>query len=75
MTVDGDVPVVGVTCIERTGRPCFFILGTAAALDHISRAARKALVEAGQGRPYLKFLANLGGAPRDTGEWLQRLRL
>jgi Putative peptidoglycan binding domain/N-acetylmuramidase len=23
MTVDGEVPVVGVTCIERTGRPCF----------------------------------------------------
>ena len=60
MTVDGEVPVVGVTCIERTGRPCFFILSAAAALDPAA-AARKALIEAGQGRPFIKFLANLGG--------------
>jgi ribosomal protein S12 methylthiotransferase accessory factor len=65
MTVNGEVPVIGVTCIERTGRPCFFILGAAAALDTLT-AARKALVEAGQGRPFVKFLANLGAAPRET---------
>jgi ribosomal protein S12 methylthiotransferase accessory factor len=59
LTVDGEVPVVGVTCIERTGRPSFFILSAAAALD-TSSAARKALIEAGQGRPFVKFLANLG---------------
>ena len=63
MTVDGEVPVVGVTCIERTGRPCFFLLSAAAGLDTLT-AARKALVEAGQGRPFIKFLANLGEAPR-----------
>ena len=62
LTVDGQVPVVGVTCIERTGRPCFFMLGTAAGLG-TSAAARKALIEAGQGRPFVKFLANIGGAP------------
>ncbi len=63
MTVDGEVPVVGVTCVERTGRSCFFLLGAASALDTFA-AARKALVEAGQGRPFIKFLANLGEAPR-----------
>jgi ribosomal protein S12 methylthiotransferase accessory factor len=62
MTLDGEVPVVGVTCIERTGRSCFFILGVASALDTFT-AARKALIEAGQGRPFVKFLANLGEAP------------
>jgi ribosomal protein S12 methylthiotransferase accessory factor len=56
MTVDGEVPVVGVTCIERTGRPCFFILSAAAACD-VPTAARKALIEAGQGRPFLKSIA------------------
>jgi ribosomal protein S12 methylthiotransferase accessory factor len=65
MTVDGEVPVVGVTCIERTGRPCFFILSAAAALD-TSTAARKAFVEAGQGRPFVKFLGNLGEAPSES---------
>jgi ribosomal protein S12 methylthiotransferase accessory factor len=60
MTVDGEVPVVGVTCIERSGRPCFFVIGCAAALDTFT-AARKALLEVGQGRPFIKFLAN-----RDT---------
>ena len=29
LTMDGDVPVVGVTCVERTGRPCFFLLSAA----------------------------------------------
>jgi ribosomal protein S12 methylthiotransferase accessory factor len=62
MTVDGEVPVVGATCIERTGRPCFFILGCAAALDTLA-AARKALVEAGQGRPYVKFLGSRDDPP------------
>jgi len=63
MTVDGEVPVVGVTCVERTGRSCFFLLGAASALDTLN-AAHKALVEAGQGRPFIKFLANVGEAPR-----------
>ena len=63
MTVDGEVPVVGVTCIERTGRSCFFLLSAASGLDTLT-AARKALVEAGQGRPFIKFLANLGAAPQ-----------
>lgn len=66
MTVDGEVPVVGVSCIERTGRPCFFILSAAAALD-TPAAAHKALIEAGQGRPFIKFLANLGG-PLGAGD-------
>jgi len=56
MTIDGSVPVVGATCIERTDRPCFFILGCAAALD-VRTAARKALIEVGQGRPFVKSLA------------------
>ena len=63
MTVDGEVPVVGVTCVERTGRSCFFLLGAASALDTFT-AARKALVEAGQGRPFIKFMANLGDPPQ-----------
>ena len=62
LTLDGDVPVVGVTCTERSGRPCCFLLSAAAALD-VPRAARKALLEAGQGRPFIKFLANLHDAP------------
>jgi len=68
MTVDGDVPVVGVTCIERTGRPCSFLLSAAAGLDTLT-AARKALVEAGQGRPFVKLLANLGPAPSEKDEF------
>jgi ribosomal protein S12 methylthiotransferase accessory factor len=64
LTLDGEVPVVGVTCIERTGRPCFFILSAAAALDTLG-AARKALIEAGQGRPFVKFLANVGEPLRE----------
>jgi len=63
MTLDGEVPVVGVTCIERTGRSCFFILGVASAMDTFT-AARKALMEAGQGRPFVKYLANLGETPQ-----------
>jgi ribosomal protein S12 methylthiotransferase accessory factor len=59
---DGDVPVVGVTCVERTGRPCFFLLSAASGLD-LPTAARKALIEAGQGRPFIKFLANQHEAP------------
>ena len=68
MTVDGDVPVVSVTCIERTGRPCFFLLSAAAGLDTLT-AARKALVEAGQGRPFIKLLANLSPAPNEGDEF------
>ncbi|MGH7154900.1 MAG: YcaO-like family protein, partial [Acetobacteraceae bacterium] len=62
LTLEGEVPVVGVTCTERSGRPCGFLLSAAAALD-MSSAARKALLEAGQGRPFVKFLANLHEAP------------
>jgi ribosomal protein S12 methylthiotransferase accessory factor len=62
MTVDSDVPVIGVTCVERTGRPCFFILSAAAARD-VSTAARKALIEAGQGRPFVKSIAAASEAP------------
>jgi ribosomal protein S12 methylthiotransferase accessory factor len=65
MTLDGEVPVVAVTCVERTGRSCFFLLGVASAIDTFT-AAVKALVEAGQGRPFIKFLANLGG-PLEAG--------
>jgi ribosomal protein S12 methylthiotransferase accessory factor len=61
LTLDGDVPVVGVTCVERTGRPCFFILSAASALD-VSAAARKALVESGQGRPFVKSMASTSEA-------------
>jgi ribosomal protein S12 methylthiotransferase accessory factor len=68
MTVDGDVPIVSVTCIERTGRPCFFLLSAAAGLDTLT-AARKALVEAGQGRPFIKLLANLGPAASENHEF------
>lgn len=57
LTVDGEVPVVGVTCIERTGRACFFLLSAGCALDTFT-AARKALIEAGQGRPFIKSLAD-----------------
>jgi ribosomal protein S12 methylthiotransferase accessory factor len=56
LTVDGEVPVVGVTCIEDSGRPCFFILSAAAGVDMLS-AARKAMTEAGQGRPFIKTIA------------------
>ena len=62
LTIDGDIPVVGVTCFERTGRQCFFIISAAAALD-VSLAARKALVEAGQGRPFVKSLVGISSAP------------
>ena len=62
MTVDGEVPIVGVTCIERSGRPCCFLLSAAAAPDTVA-AARKALNEAGQGRPFIKLLANQEQAP------------
>ena len=62
MTVDGEVPVVGVTCLERSGRPCCFLLSAAAAIDTVA-AARKALIEAGQGRPFIKILANQEEAP------------
>lgn len=55
LAVDGNVPVVGVTVVERTGRSCFFILSAASALD-IRVAARKALIEAGQGRPFVKLI-------------------
>jgi ribosomal protein S12 methylthiotransferase accessory factor len=68
MTLDGDVPVVSVTCVERTGRPCFFLLSAAAGLDTVT-AARKALVEAGQGRPFIKLLANLYPAPAKGDEF------
>ena len=61
MTLEGDVPIVSVTCVERTGRPCLFLLSAAAGLDTVT-AARKALIEAGQGRPFIKLLANLGPA-------------
>lgn len=63
LTVDGEVPVAGATCIERTGRPCFFLLSAGCALD-ISTAASKALVEAGQGRPFIKSMA--GNSPVPT---------
>jgi ribosomal protein S12 methylthiotransferase accessory factor len=62
LTIDEDIPVIGVTCLERTGRPCFFILSAASALD-VSAAARKALIEAGQGRPFVKSLASRSEAP------------
>lgn len=61
LTVDGEVPVVCVGVGERTGRPCALVFGTAAGLD-TGAAAKKALLEAGQGRPFVKLLAELGGA-------------
>jgi ribosomal protein S12 methylthiotransferase accessory factor len=66
LTVDGEVPVVCVGVGERTGRSCALIFGTAAGLD-TETAARKALLEAGQGRPFVKLLAELGAA-RGEGE-------
>src|SRR5258708_19821015 len=63
LTVDGEVPVAGATCIERTGRPCFFLLSAGCALD-ISTAASKALVESGQCRPFIKSSA--GTSPVTT---------
>lgn len=62
LTLDGDVPVVGVTCVERTGRSCFFILSAASALT-VSAAARKALIENGQGRPFVKSIVGTSEAP------------
>jgi ribosomal protein S12 methylthiotransferase accessory factor len=62
LTLDGDVPVVGTTCVERTGRSCFFILSAAAALD-VATAARKALIENGQGRPFVKSMVGTSEAP------------
>jgi thiazole/oxazole-forming peptide maturase SagD family component len=62
MTVDGDIAVVGVTCVERSGRSCSFILSAAAGPD-VLRAARKALIEAGQGRPYLKSMVATSPPP------------
>jgi ribosomal protein S12 methylthiotransferase accessory factor len=55
LAIDGDLPVVGATVVERTGRSCFFILSAASALD-LRVAARKALIEAGQGRPFVKLI-------------------
>ncbi len=68
LTIDGEVPVVGVTCVERSGRPCFFILSAASALD-VAAAARKALIEAGQGRPFVKSMAGTAAAPREGDEF------
>jgi ribosomal protein S12 methylthiotransferase accessory factor len=66
LTVDGDVSVIGAICIERTGRPCFFILSAAAALDAFA-AARKALLEVGQGRPFIKNMIRKEAPPeRET---------
>jgi ribosomal protein S12 methylthiotransferase accessory factor len=62
LTVDGEVSVVGVACIERTGRPCFLIFSAASALDPAA-AARKALIEAAQGRPFIKSLSASLEAP------------
>jgi ribosomal protein S12 methylthiotransferase accessory factor len=62
LTIDGDVPVIGATCVERTGRPCFFLLSAAASL-RMEDAARKALIEAGQGRPFIKVLAGQNEPP------------
>lgn len=56
LTVDVEVPVVGVTCTEDSGRPCSFLLGAAAAMDTVG-AARKALIEVAQGRPFIKIVA------------------
>jgi ribosomal protein S12 methylthiotransferase accessory factor len=64
MTVDGEVPVVGTSVTERTGRPCRLVIGTAAGIT-VQAAARKALLEAGQGRPFVKFLAAQGDALRE----------
>jgi ribosomal protein S12 methylthiotransferase accessory factor len=64
LTVNGEIPVVSVTCLEKTGRPCFFLLSAAAALD-VRTAARKALVEAGQGRPFLKLIVRMSEAPEE----------
>jgi ribosomal protein S12 methylthiotransferase accessory factor len=66
LTVDGEVSVVGVTCIERTGRPCFLIFSAASALD-VAAAAHKALIEVAQGRPFIKSLsASLEASAEDT---------
>jgi ribosomal protein S12 methylthiotransferase accessory factor len=65
MTLDGEVPVVGVSCVERTGRPCHFLLSAACRLNVLD-AARKALIEVGQGRPFVKMLANTHPAPKET---------
>jgi ribosomal protein S12 methylthiotransferase accessory factor len=62
LTLSGDIPVAGVTCIETTGRRCRFILSAACALD-VASAAHKAFVEAGQGRPFIKSLADASDAP------------
>lgn len=62
LTVDGSVPVAAATCVERSDRSCFFVLGSAAHLD-TRAAARKALIEVGQGRPFVKSLSSFGEAP------------
>ena len=66
LTVGGEIPVVCASVGERTGCPCTLIFGTAAGLD-TEAAARKALLEAGQGRPFVKLLAGLGEV-RGEGE-------
>jgi ribosomal protein S12 methylthiotransferase accessory factor len=68
MTVDGSVPVICATCVDRSGRDCFFVLGLAANLD-ARTAARKAMIELGQGRPFVKTLASLGEAPDQTAKF------
>jgi ribosomal protein S12 methylthiotransferase accessory factor len=76
LSLDGEIPVAGATCIERTGRPCFFLIGAAAAPD-IWTAARKALLEVGQGRPFIKYLVEGSKAPsQDTlfGDFESNLR-
>jgi len=65
MTVDGSVPVIAATCIDRSNRNCFFVLGLAANLE-ARTAARKALIEVGQGRPFVKTLARIGKTPGPT---------
>ena len=71
MTVDGEVPVVGVTCIERSGRPCFFILSAASALDTVG-AARRSIGRSRAGPPFRKVFGQCGG---NSPRWpdLQRL--
>jgi ribosomal protein S12 methylthiotransferase accessory factor len=68
LTLDGPAPVVAVSCTEMSGRPCYFLVSAAAGLDLVS-AARKALIEAGQGRPFVKILANRSEALGEGDEF------
>lgn len=56
LSIEGTLPVVACALLDNSGRHCYLVLSSAAAAT-LEEAARKAVLEAGQGRPHIKLLA------------------